>query len=194
MTHIASIGAGIFTDLSFGSTAKTTLPAAPGAITDWAVEFADEIAFGTAAGVGDFYRIKNVREYPAVGTPPNIVNVPVYGQKTSSQIQGQSDAPTLEVTVNWVGLDFQEATNYLGAIVGNGLQYWFRMAILNTDPGTGKYASAAAGLGTVANSQYFWLGKIEALTVSPQLTDANQATLTLSAQSDFYGAFTTDPA
>jgi hypothetical protein len=194
MTHISSIGAGIFTDLSFCSTAQTALPAAPGVITDWAAKFVTEIAFGAAPAATSFYRIKNVREFPAVGTPANIVNVPVYGQKTSSQIQGQSDAPSLEVTINWTGLDFQEATNYLGAIVGNGSQYYFRLAILNVDPGAGKYASATTGLGTVVNSQYFWLGKLEAFTVSPQLTDANQATLTLSAQSDFYGAFTNDPA
>lgn len=194
MTHISSIGAGIFTDLAFGSTAKTALPATPDVITNWVVEFADEIAFGTVPGVGDFYRIKNVREFPAVGTPANIVNVPVYGQKTSSQVQGQADAATLEVTLNYVGEDFQKTANYLGSLIGNGSQYWFRLAILNTDPGSGKYASAAAGLGTVQNSQYFWLGKLEALSVSPQLTDANQATLTISTQSDFYGAFTTAPA
>ncbi len=196
MTHISSIGAGIFTDLAFSvDSANAAVPATPDIITNWAAQFAAELAVGSppTASVGEFYRITNVREFPAVGTPANIVNVPVYGQKTSSQVQGQADAPTLEITLNFVPSLWAKATDFLGSFVGNGKSYYFRLAMLNVDPGAGKYASAAAGLGTVDNSQWFWIGKIEALSVTPQLTDANQATLTLSAQSDFYGAFTTAP-
>jgi hypothetical protein len=64
---------------------------------------------------------------------------------------------------------------------------------MNSEPtGTGdtKYASTAAGIGTVENSQYYWVGKIEALQVSPQLTDSNTATVTLTLQSEFFGAYT----
>jgi len=194
MTHISSIGAGLFTDLAFSvDSENAALPATPDVITNWATQFGAELAAGSpkTVTVGEFYRITNVREFPSIGTPANIVNVPVYGQKTSSQIQGQADAPTLEITLNFVPSLWAKAADYLGSFVGNGKSYYFRLAMLNVDPGTGKYASTAAGLGTVDNSQWFWIGKIEALSVSPQLTDANQATLTLSAQSDFYGAFTT---
>jgi hypothetical protein len=198
MAHITSLGAGMFSDLAFSIDSEgLVLPASPDTVTNWAAQFATEVAVGTApsATVGEFYRIKNVREFPALGTPPNIVNVPVYGQKTSSQIQGQADAPTLEIQLNLIAADWQKAANYLGNFVGNGKTYYFRFALLNTDS-TGstaatKYASVAGGLGTVDNSQWYWLGKIEAFVVQPQLTDANTATLTLSAQSDFYGAFTT---
>jgi hypothetical protein len=65
--------------------------------------------------------------------------------------------------------------------------------LLNAEPtgaGATKYASTAAGLGTVQNSQYYWIGKLEALQVTPQLTDANTATITLTIQSDFFGAYT----
>lgn len=193
MTHIASIAAGVYTDLSFNADAQTALPATPEASTNWVAAFATELAFNGSptAATDEFYRIQNVREFPSVGTPANIVNVPVYGQATSSQVQGQADAPTLEVTLNFIPEHWDPAN--LGGFVGDGNQYWFRLTLLAAQPtgsGATKYASATAGLGTVGNSQYFWLGKFEALSVSPQLTDSIQATLTLSTQSDFFGAYT----
>ena len=188
MTHIASIGAGLYSDLSVcRETYSGTLPANEAA---WKALFAEELANGDAVTVatGEFTRITNVREFPSMGTPPNIVNVPVYGSKTSQQIQGQSDAPSIEVTLNFVGTDWQDATDYLGAMVGDGIQRAFRFTMLNAEPD--GYTSTTAGLGTVGNSQYFWIGKIEALLVNPQLTDANTATLTISVQSEFFGAYT----
>ena len=127
-----------------------------------------------------------------MGTSPNIVNVPTYGQKSSQQIQGQSDAPNLEITLNYVAKDWGASTK-LGALVGSGKTVAFRFALLNTEPtgaGDTKYASVTAGLGTVENAIWYWYGKIEALLVNPQLTDANTATLTLTCQSPFYGAYT----
>jgi hypothetical protein len=47
-----------------------------------------------------------------------------------------------------------------------------------------------SGLGTVQNSQYYWIGKMDALQVTPQLTDANTATVTITIQSAFFGAYT----
>lgn len=196
MSHISSIGAGMFSDLAVcRETVPATLPADAAA---WQALFATEVANGQAgtAAEGEFTRIVNVREFPSMGTPPNIVNVPVYGQSTSQQIQGQADAPSMEIQLNLVGVDWQDAADYLGAMVGDGNQYVFRFALLNSEPsGTAptKYASTTDGLGTVENSQWFWVGKLEAFLVNPQLTDANTATLTLSVQSDFFGAYTSDP-
>jgi hypothetical protein len=129
-----------------------------------------------------------------MGTPPNVVNVPVYGSATSQQIQGQADAPSMEITLNYVASEWaKEATNILGSMVGDGKQHVFRFCLLNAKP-TGaddaQYASTALGIGTVENSQYYWIGKLEALQVTPQLTDANTATITITIQSAFYGAFT----
>lgn len=196
MAHITSIGAGMFSDLSVAVPLTDPAFATLDTQTEFDALFATEVeSVGGTKGSGAFVRMKNVREFPAMGTPPNIVNVPTYGQKTSQQIQGQSDAPNLEVTVNYVPAEWASGT-ILGGMVGDGKQYVMRFALLNAEPtGTGatKLASVAGGLGTVQNSEYFWIGKVEALVVNPQLTDANTATITLSIQSSFYGAYTVAP-
>jgi len=198
MNHISSIGAGMFSDLSV-HVPMVDLTAAELADKDTAPEF--QALFTTeipsVAGIkatGTFVRLRNVREFPSMGTPPNVVNVPVYGQKTSQQIQGQADAPSMEITLNFVPSDWaKEAGNILGNMVGDGKRYVWRFTLLNAEPtGTGatKYASTAAGIGTVENSQYYWNGKLDALQVTPNLTDSNQSTITLTLQSPFFGAYT----
>lgn len=192
MSHISSIGAGMFSDLSIcRETYSGTLPANEAA---WKALFAAEIANGAAvtAAAGEYTRIGNVREFPAMGTPPNVVNVPVYGSATSSQIQGQADAPSMEVTMNYVGTAWQNAANFLGSMVGDGKQYAFRFTLLNAKP-TNYNSTDTTGMGTggIENSQYYWIGKLEAITVSPNLTDANTCTVTITIQSEFYGAYTT---
>ena len=194
MSHISSIGASVFSDLSIGVPATDPAFSTLDTAAEFAALFATEIDPTGTKAANTFIRIKNVREFPAMGTPPNIVNVPGYGSKTSQQVQGQADAPSMEVTLNFVASDWaKDATNILGNIVGDGKQYVFRFALLNSEPtGTGatKYASSSAGLGTVANSVWFWIGKIEALQVTPQLTDATTATIAITIQSAFYGAYT----
>lgn len=179
MAHISSIGAGLFSDLAV-TVAATALPATPNA-SNFAAEF------GTIAT--DFVRITDVREFPSLGTPPNIVNVPVYGQRISSQIQGQADAPTLEITLNFIPSLWASGTT-LGDMVGDSDVRLFRFALLNDQPAGYSSTTGATGLGSTANSVWYWAGRIEALQINPQLTDANTATLTLSIQSDFYGAYT----
>jgi len=194
MAHISGIGAGIYTDLSVAlpTTDVTTFPTTA---AGWQALFVTEIpTVGGTRAAGTFVSMDNIREYPPIGTPANIVNVPTYGQATSSQVQGQADAPSLELTLNYVSNEWGlDSTSLLAPLVGNGKQYPFRLAVMNAKP-TGTtataYASTAAGIGTVQNSQYYWVGKFEALTVAPQLTDANTATLTLSIQGQFWGAYT----
>ena len=198
MAHISSLGAGMFSDLAVAMP-TTDLSAAALAALDTAVEFqalfASEIeSIGGTKGANTFVRIKNVREFPSMGTPPNVVNVPTFGSKTSRQIQGQADSPSMEITLNYIPADWaKESGNLLGNAVGDGITRVFRFSLLNSEPtasGATKYASTSGGLGTVQNSQYYWYGKIEALQVNPQLTDANTATVTITIQSDFYGAYT----
>ena len=195
MSHINSIGASVFSDLSIAL--PTTQPdmASLDTATEFQALFAKEISsVGGTKDVGTFVRVKNVREFPAMGTPPNVVNVPTYGQKTSQQVQGQSDAPNMEITINFVASEWaKDAGNLLGNLVGDGNQYAFRFSLLNSEPtgsGATKYSSTSAGLGTVQNSQFFWIGKVEALQVNPQLTDATTATITLTLQSAMFGAYT----
>lgn len=198
MSHISSIGAGIFSELSIAMpstppTFETIIADTDGSSAQ--ALFATEIAsVGGTKAANTFVRIKNVRDFPGMGTPPNIVNVPVYGSKTSQQIQGQSDSPTMEINLNFVASEWsKDAGNLLGNAVGDGNQYVFRFTLMNADStgsGATKYASTVGGIGTVENSQYYWVGKIEAIMVSPQLNDANTATITISVQSPFLGAFT----
>jgi hypothetical protein len=216
MAHISSIGAAMFTDLSI-STPVVGTAAANLANSTTAVElqslFSTEIAAtGTRAGTVDatglgtsttFVRVANVRSFPAIGTPANIVKVPTYGAKTSMSIQGQADAPQLEFDINFIpgawtkpatGVYVAGTDSILGNAVGSNEQFVFRMTLLGADsagvtPAT-KYASTALGLGTVENSQYYWLGKMESLLITPSLSDATTAKLTVSIQSAFYGAFT----
>jgi hypothetical protein len=190
MAHITSIGAGLFSDLSI-CTDTTTNAAAIATPTEANLN----LAFGNAK----YARIKNIREFPAMGTPPNIVSVPTYGQKTSQQIQGQADAPTMEITLNFVSSEWAAGTT-LGSKVGDGKQYVFRFALLNSNPpgfdsvgGAAGIAGDVSDLTATENSLWYWIGKIEALLVSPQLTDANTATVTISVQSPFYGAYTIAP-
>lgn len=191
MAHINSIGAGMYSDLAICTDATVLSGLAP-KVANGTVTYAD-FAAGFAAGdftAGTALRITNVREFPAMGTPPNVVNVPVYGSATSQQIQGQADAPSMEITLNYIASDWADGTP-LGNLVGDGKQYVFRFSLLNSKPeGAEGYASSVTGLGSVQNSQYFWIGKIEALQVTPQLTDANTATVTITIQSDFFGAYT----
>lgn len=188
MTHLSSIGAGIFSDLAVGFPSvdlTATTAAALNSAATFAAVFATEInnSGGTKAA-GTFVRIPNPREFPQMGVPANIVNVPRYGFKASGQIQGQADSPTLEVTLNFVGSDWDSAT-LLGGAIGDGKLRAFRFAMLNAKPAA--YGSIAGGLGTVENSLFHFVGKLEAMQFNPQLTDANQATLTISQASDLYG-------
>jgi hypothetical protein len=175
MAHISSLGAGIFTYLDIF---KGTIPADTDTVAECAALFV-----GTSAGTADadHVRMPSVREFPSIGTPANIVNVPVYGQKTSSQVQGQADAPTLEVTVNYVPSEMDG----IHSIIGTNCVFRFMMANQAVTENEGADTTLA-----VDNTEFYFLGKIEAILVNPALTDANTATVTLSAQSDFFGPAT----
>jgi len=176
MAHITSIGAGIFSALAVNTTAVTDLTSVD-TLSELVAKFTSS---------ANFTEIKNVREFPQIGTPANIVNVPVYGSATSQQIQGQSDSPNLEITINYVPSEWDPTTvGGLGGKIGDGKQYAFQFSLLNAKPAS--LETNAAGLGAGANSNFYFVGKVEALLISPQLTDANQATLTLSIQGDFFG-------
>jgi len=194
MTHIASLGAAIYTDLSVGlgtvasnASGASSLVASPDTFTNWQTAFGTE---GTSSN--NFLRIPNVRTFPSIGTPANIVNVSEYQVRQTKTIQGQADAPSLEVEVNYIpSLYIKGASgSVLGNLVSDGLTHLFRFTLLQSLPTDYSSTSGSTHLGSVGNTQYFWLGKIEALLVKPDLKDTLVATLTLSIQSEFYGAFT----
>jgi hypothetical protein len=169
----------------------------------------------TYANTKNYIRIRHVKEFPAIGTPANIVKVPNYGKKNSLQIQGQADSPTMELTLNYVpalwanntlngGTDATPIASF--AKVGDGRVYLFRFTLLDTKPDGYNATPGTAGTATddsiaddgstplsaVENTSYYFLGKMEALEVTPSLTDAITAKLTIAVQSDVYGAFTVD--
>lgn len=163
MALISNIGAGIFTTLKFKADSSYTLPS----------NDTTHQAF-IASGSGDFdgaTEVTNIREFPSFGKPANIVNVPQYGQSVSSQIQGQSDAPTMEFTLNYV----PGTHDAIQALVQDGLTYVFQLDVKNAETGD--------------NAAFYVKGQIASFEVSPNLTDSNQATLTMSTQGDYVGPF-----
>jgi hypothetical protein len=192
MSHITSLGVALYTDLSF-SVGTAIVPATYNQAGFDALFKTEDTTPTTSAVDGGFARIQNVREFPNMGTPPNIVKVPVYGVKQSQQIQGQADAPTMEITLNFVPSDWSSSN--LGSFVNDGITRAFRFALLNSQPAGYSSSTPAGGIAgsiasPIANSIYYWTGRMEALLVKPSLTDATTAVLTLSMQSDFYGAYT----
>ena len=185
MAHISDLRAGIYTYLDIHSIA-------PVDATDSAVEYAAlfvgstpgtaDTTDGDTTGVAEHFRMPSVREFPSIGTPANIVNVPVYGQATSSQVQGQADAPSLEVTVNYNATDCAE----LHDLVGKPVSFRFMMV----DSACTLDEASDTTLSSKANTAFYFNGKVEAILVNPSLTDATTATVTLSTQSDFFGPAT----
>jgi hypothetical protein len=197
MPHINNLGAAIYSDLSVatGTVSSTTYLGAATALASpsesaFVALFATE-NLGTAGASGSFHRIKNVRTFPEIGTPANIVNVPEFGTKQAKTIQGQADAPSLQVTINFIPVDWAKGATVaqaLGNMVGDGILRAWRFSLLTAEPA--GFGSVAGELGTVGNSEYYWNGKLEAMLVKPDLKDSMTAVLTLSIQSDFYGAYT----
>lgn len=183
MAHISSLGASIYTYLDM----VTSVPGTYANAAAYAAEFVGstpgtaDTADGQVTGVANHVRLPSIREFPSVGTPANIVNVPVFGQAISSQVQGQADAPSLEVTVNYVAADMLDFHSLIGK------QCVFR--VMMADSPVTQDEGAAATL-TQGNTQFFFTGKIEAILVNPALTDATTATVTISTQTDFFGPHT----
>ena len=177
MALISNIGAGIFTTLSFEESTSNLVTAFDAIVA--ATTAADkQTAYAVSStGLKDEFgtgtEVKNVREFPAFGAPANIVNVPVYGQSVSSQISGQSDAPTLEFTLNYV--PGEAGTIALEGAVADGKTYFFKINLKNSEASTSD------------NAAFFVQGSLASFTVSPNLTDSNQATLTLTTTSDYIG-------
>jgi hypothetical protein len=256
MAHLSSIGAGVYSDFSIHTPITEPNFANLTNATLWQALFADVITPPNITKVANGYvRLANVRSFPSIGAPANIINVASFGSKASKQINGQSDAPTVEITVNYIASDWDSTLSLLNTMLNDGKNHAFRFSLLNSNAlnlskggdsltasalagsgysivltaappvtvavgqevwnaaGTVNYGKITAivgstltmdtvqtyaisatfitkGIGQIQNSQWFFYGKMEALLINPQLTDANTATLTLSVASDFYGPYT----
>ena len=74
------------------------------------------------------------------------------------------------------------------ALIGTEVAFRFLMSSQSCDL-SASLDSANTAL-TYGNTEFYFRGKIEAILVNPALTDATTATVTLSAQSDFFGPAT----
>lgn len=141
----------------------------------------------------DYIQIPDVRDMPAFGTPANIVKVPVYGQAQTQSIGAQSDAPDLELTVNYVPSKWAAGTA-LGGYEADGIAKVFQVALLPAQAADFATNTTTGGLRNVPNALIYFIGKIESVLVQPARDDAMTATVAMSIQSDFYGPFTVDAA
>jgi hypothetical protein len=186
MSHISSIGASKFTTLDYVATEAAASDAATlhalfasNSTTVLATDAqTDEVAEAAVVHVG------NIREFPSLGTPANIVNVPVYGQATSSQISGQSDAPTLEFSVNYVPSEHAA----LEVLRKNNTRLCFRVRITDAD-----VAKNVDGVLTADNADkfadFYFFGKVASFEISPSLSDSLQATMAVTIEGDFQGPY-----
>jgi len=190
MAHLTKISAGKFSSLDYcpadaGVTAASNLAA----ITAQFVTAANQIAT-TISTAGTPIReaiesavlhVGDVREFPSLGTPANVVNVPVYGQATSSQVSGQSDAPSLEFTLNYVGIDHSA----LEILRKAATRICFRVRMSDVKMATSTNTPIAFADEEFAD--FYFFGSIASFEITTGLTDAIQATMSLTVNGDFTG-------
>jgi len=188
MAHITSIGASKFTSLDYvpntANSATSTAAALHGLFVSnsstilAAADATDETPDSAAVHVG------NIREFPSLGTPANVVNVPVYGQASSSQVSGQSDAPSLEFTVNYVPSEHSA----LDTLRKSATRLCFRVRIADAD-----ITTAASGITTADSgdkyADFYFFGTVASFEITPSLSDSLQATLAVTIEGDFNGPF-----
>jgi len=190
MAHLTKISAGKFSSLDY--VPVTTGVTASSSLEDITSQFvtADNQALVTTSVASTPVRevleagvvhVGNVREFPSLGTPANVVNVPVYGQATSSQVSGQSDAPSLEFSLNYVATDHAalEVLRKSSALV------CFRVRMSDVKQATSNgspvaYADQEFG-------DFYFFGTIASFEITTGLTDAIQASITLTVNGDFTG-------
>jgi hypothetical protein len=192
MTQLSKISAGKFTSLDYIPSTSTATALAD--ISDLMVSDTNQkLVTLSTAGVpvresleGNVKHIGNVREFPSIGTPANVVNVPVYGQSTSSQVAGQSDAPSLEFSLNYVASEHAA----LDTLRQAGTRLLFRVRMTDS---SNLVAAAAPNLGVPTAfvddefSDFYFFGTIASFEITTNLTDAIQATISLTVEGDFVG-------
>jgi len=175
MAHITSIGASIYAALAVANDPLASIPTTEGGFTS------------LFTLITDYNLIEDIRDMPSVGAPANIVKVPVYGQAQTQSIGAQSDAPDLELTINFVPSKWADG-GILAGYLASKQPLAFQLSLLQAKPAS--HATVTAGLGSVANSNMYFIGKMESMDFTPSLDDAVTATLSLSIQSPFYGWYT----
>jgi hypothetical protein len=220
MPNITTIGAGIYTSLSFVDLPVVTGVGSVGvsigrsaSTTVWVAEFESRTAWtneadgallkwNADAAARSFGRI---REFPNLGIPANVVNVPQYGQASSSQVVGQSDPPNLDFTFNYVPVEHA----FINTLRSAGSLRLFRVRMSNaelitavdggtnasggTDPASVQGVilpyETVSGTTTVYRefSDFFFFGSVASFEIIPNLTDSNQLNVTLTIDGQLVG-------
>lgn len=188
MAHLSSISASKFTTLDYVPNTLNDENDTPGTlhalfVSNSAAILATQIETDETVD-GSVVHVGNVREFPSLGTPANVVNVPVYGQATSSQVAGQADAPSLEFTLNYVPADHA----VLDTARRQNTRMCFRVRIADADLTTDANGVIQADNIDVFDDFYFF-GTIASFEVTPGLTDSLQASVTLTIDGDFLGPY-----
>ena len=192
--HISSLSAGKFTQLDYAasglvrdtSAIDEVLSLFVSGVTKAAADDA-QVNTGTETSKTSVTHIGDIREFPSLGVPANIVNVPVYGQSTSSQVSGQSDPTSLEFTLNYVPTIHSslESLRKTSALV------CFRVRITDSKlvavKGDVTNVDVTQAKSTDIFDDFYFFGKVASFEVTTGLTDALQATMSLTIEGDFIG-------
>lgn len=208
MPNISAIGAGIFTSLAFvdvpvidgDNTVSGTSVGRGSSVSTWAGAFetrgsvpatADSKVQWTKA-TADVKAFGRIREFPNLGIPANVVNVPQYGQGASSQIAGQSDAPSLDFTFNYVPTEHA----FISALREAGELRLFRIRLSNATQDVDadqivlpwEYTqSDNTGTDMREFSDFYLFGSVASFEIVPNLTDSNQLNVTLTIDGEMAG-------
>ena len=169
MADIDARGAALYSTIAYGS----TTPLTPAAI---ATAFTAPTSLKMDTLGGTFTDIPKVREMPEVGVPASISSVAEFGKAVAPQISTQSEAPTLEFTMNYVPAEHSD----LIALSGDGITRVFRMRISNSPIGVVTSASQI--------NEVYWTGLIVAKLLTIGTGDASSLKITLTMDQEF-----TDP-
>jgi len=207
MPNISAINASIYTGLDFLE-APVTTTLRQQAPYEWAAlfeEVTDTAGTGTlnqVTATADARAFGQIREFPNLGIPANVVNVPQYGQATSSQVSGQSDAPSLDFVFNYV----PTIHAFINDLRSEGTQRLMRVrlaaseGIRATDGGTnasgGTDGAGANGVtlpyfdsvdGMREFSDFYFFGSVASFEIVPALDDAMQLNITLTIDGNLFG-------
>jgi hypothetical protein len=158
-------------------------------------------AFATAA---DFVSIDNVRDMPTLGSQDNIIKVAQYNSKSTIQANVQGDLEAVDVVVNYdpslwlVNGNSFATTGTLMDAVNDGTSKLFMVAMLSGLPPAYVTSASVPNIGgtltnIVKNTQFYFVGRLEAITYTPMRDDVVTATINLSVQSDLIGPTSTNP-
>ena len=182
MAHISSITAVRFTELAI-STMSVPAEDRRNMVADSEAALF-RTAFATPAMVTS---IGQVREFPNLGTPANIVNVPNYGASISSQVGGQADAPDLTFTLNYVPGERGHAQ--LNAIRTEGTTVSFRARLTDRED-LGIITNGLPADAAVEFDDLYWTGRVVSFEIVPALNDSMQANVAVTIEGDFVGPAT----